>query len=246
MIEAFVWGLVAAGSLLLGAVVAVIRPPGQRLLGLIMGFGSGVLLSAVSFELVAPGVTAADGSGASAVGLFTGAAVFTVGDILIGRFNRRNQGTSGQTENDGQSGLDIALGALLDGVPETAVLGLTLRQTGKVGAAMLVAVFVSNGPEGIAASVTLLESGWTRAKVFSLWIGIVLISATSAAVGYALLDPASSPGLLAFIYAFAAGAILTMLATSMMPEAYQKAGRMVGFITVVGFAVAFGIGLLEG
>ncbi len=244
MVESFLWGVLAAGSLLLGALVAFGRPPGKRLLGMVMGFGSGVLLSAVSFELVGAGEEIAGGSGSVALGLFAGAAVFTAGDMLIGRFERRRRGDTGEPAGEA-SGLSIVLGALLDGVPETAVLGLTILQTGEVGAAMLAAVFVSNIPEGVAATSTLLEQGWRKASVLWLWTGIVVASASAAAIGYALLDGAP-PGVLAFIYAFAAGAILTMLATSMMPEAYEKAGRLVGFITVLGFVVAFSISLMEG
>jgi ZIP family zinc transporter len=109
---------------------------------------------------------------------------------------------------------------------------------------MLVAVFVSNIPEGVAATTTLEQHGWRRSRILWMWTGIVAVCALSAAVGYALLDGAT-PATLAFTYAFAAGAILTMLATSMMPEAYEDAGRPVGFVTVVGFAVAFGLSVLE-
>ncbi len=244
MIQAFLWGALAASSLLIGALIAFGRPPGKRLLGLIMGFGSGVLLSAVSFELVAEGVDIAQGAGAVALGLFAGAAAFTGGDVLIGRFERRRQQES-SSETTEASGLSIVLGALLDGVPETAVLGLTLLQTGQVGAAMLAAVFVSNIPEGVAASATLIQSGWKKTSILWLWTTIVLASALAAAIGYVALDGAA-PTTLGFIYAFAAGAILTMLATSMMPEAYERAGRLVGFVTVFGFVVAFAIHILEG
>jgi ZIP family zinc transporter len=240
--EAFLWGAFASGSLLLGAVVAALRPPGKRLLGLVMGFGAGVLISAVAFELMEEAVDVG-GPGGATVGLFAGAAVFTVGDILIGRFERRRRHSMGEVM-EAPSGLSIVLGALLDGVPETAVLGLTILQTGEVGFAMLMAVFVSNIPEGVAATTTLEQHGWRRSRILWMWTGIVAVCALSAAVGYAVLDGAA-PATLAFTYAFAAGAILTMLATSMMPEAYEDAGRPVGFVTVVGFAVAFGLSVLE-
>ncbi|HEU5111998.1 MAG TPA: ZIP family zinc transporter [Acidimicrobiia bacterium] len=244
MVEAFLWGLLAASSLLIGALIAVGRPPHRRMLGLIMAFGAGVLLSAVSFELIAEATDVGGGSGAVVTGIFAGAAAFTIGDILIGRFQRRRQGSVMPDSEEG-AGLSILLGALLDGVPETAVLGLTLLQTGEVGVAMLVAVFISNLPEGVAATTTLIEGGWKRSLVLEIWGAVVLACALAAAAGYVLLDGAST-GTISFVFAFSGGAVLTMLATSLIPEAYEHAGRAVGVVTVFGFILAYGIHLLEG
>ncbi len=170
--------------------------------------------------------------------------MFTGGDLLISRVGYANRKDIDGTPPDA-SGLAIVLGALLDGIPESAVLGLTLLQTGEIGLAMLVAVFVSNLPEGVAATVSLHNGGWTRARIYALWTTIAIASAVAAAAGYALLDGAS-PETLAFVLAFAGGAILTMLSTSMMPEAYEHAGETVGLLTVLGFAVALTINWLEG
>ena len=136
--------------------------------------------------------------------------------------------------------MSIVLGTVLDGIPESAVLGLTLLRSGEIGVAMLVAVFVSNMPEAIAASTDLLASGWTRARVLLLWSVVALVSALAAMMGYALLDGAS-PTTIAFMFAFAGGAILAMLSTSMMPEAYELAGRTVGLAVTFGFTVSFAI-----
>ena len=242
MTDAFLLGALASGSLILGALIALARPPGRRTLGLVLGFGAGVLISAVAFELVAPAAESS-GTGGVALGLFSGAAVFTVGDVLIGRFQNRHRRGMGEPVGE-QTGLSIVLGALLDGIPETAVLGLTLLETGEVGVTMLVAVFVSNVPEGVAATTTLVQSGWKRSTVLWMWTAIVLASASAAALGYLLLEGAP-PAVGAFMYTFAAGAILTMLTTSMIPEAYEHSGRAVGFVTVLGFALAFALTLLE-
>ena len=244
VLEAAVWGFVAAGSLLLGAIVATLRPPGTKELGLIMGFGSGVLLSAVAFELVEEAVDTSGGLASAAIGLFAGAITFTTGDVLIGRLGYRHRKDIGGAPTDA-AGLTIVLGAMLDGIPESAVLGLTVLQTGDVGAAMLVAVLVSNLPEGIAATVGLRNGGWSTAKVSALWVAVALAAAASAGAGYALLDGAPSD-VLAFILAFAGGAILTMVSTSMSPEAYEHAGRSVGIVTVMGFATAFAVNWVAG
>jgi ZIP family zinc transporter len=237
MRDAFLWGLLGASSLVLGVVVVTFWTMPARPLGLVMGFGSGVLLSAVSFELVEQAVETEQGAQATALGFFTGAVVFTLGDAAISSMGYRDRKDIDATPHDA-AGPAIVLGALLDGVPESAVLGLTLLQTGGIGVAMLVAVFVSNLPESIAASTSLRASGWTLGRVYLLWSGIALLSAVAAGLGYALLDGASA-GTLAFILAFAGGAILTMLSTSMMPEAYEHAGRSVGLATTLGFFTAF-------
>ena len=244
MTEALLWGLFASSSLLIGALIATWRPPHRRALGLIMAFGAGVLLSAVAYELIDEAASLGGGGLAIAGGVFAGAAAFTVGDILIGRFQRRRQGNAMPDAEEG-AGLSILLGALLDGVPETAVLGLTLLQTNEIGTAMLVAVFISNLPEGVAATTTLIEGGWSKRSVLGIWAAVVIACGLAAAAGYVLLDGASV-GTIAFVYAFSGGAVLTMLATSMMPEAYEHAGRAVGVLTVFGFIVAYGIHLLEG
>ena len=256
MIEAFLWGLFATSSLIVGALLVQLRPPGERVLGAIMAFGAGVLISAVSFELVEEAVEVSGGRGGTAAGFFVGAAVFTLGDLTIskmgGRAHRgargRHRGAAGVRAGGADGGADrggeappplsIVLGTVLDGVPESAVLGLTVLQTGEVGIALLVAVFVSNLPESIAASSDLLAAGWRQSQVMMLWTGIAAVCAVSAALGYTLLDGAS-PTTLAFMFAFAGGAILSMLATTMMPEAYEKARRWAGMSTVLGFGVAF-------
>jgi ZIP family zinc transporter len=244
VLEAVWWGALAASTLLVGAVIAELRPPPERRLGLIMGLGAGVLLSAVSFELVEEAVRTSGGLRPAALGLFTGAAVFTVGDAAVARLGYEHRKDIGGAAQE-SSGTSIVLGALLDGVPESAVLGLTLLETGEVGIAVLAAVVISNLPEGIAATTGLLSGGWSRRRIILLWSSIVVASAVSAGLGYLLLDGASD-ATVAFTLAFAGGAVLTMLSTSMMPEAYDHAGRTVGLATVGGFALAFWINWLGG
>jgi len=198
-----------------------------------MGFGAGVLLSAVSFELIDEALTVSSGEGATVLGFFSGALMFYLGDSAIARIGKKG-------DEEGSSGLSIVLGTVLDGIPESAVLGLTILQTGSIGISMLVAVFISNLPEAIGASSSLLKSGWARSRILALWIGVALVSAVAAAAGYALLADAS-PKTLAFVLAFAAGAILTMLSTTMIPEAFEDAKRPVGLATTLGFAVALAI-----
>ena len=235
---AFLWGLLGSSSLVLGALLVIVRPIATRTLGLVMGFGAGVLISAVSFELVEEAVKVSDDQGGVALGMFGGTLVYFLGDRYLERREGGNGGESG-------AAIGIVLGTVLDGIPESAVLGLTLLETGTIGVAMLVAVFVSNLPESISASSDLLESGWARGRVLRLWTVVALASAGAAAAGYGLLDGASNRTV-AFVQAFAGGAILCMLTSTMVPESYERAGRAVGLTATLGFAVAFFISLAEG
>jgi zinc transporter, ZIP family len=234
MAESFGWGALGASSLILGGLLTMWLPIPRRVLGLIMAFGAGVLISAVAYELVEEAFDNGSGHGWVVAGLFVGSAVFFAGDWAIDRAGGEGGGM----------GLPITLGIVLDGIPESFVLGLTVLQGGTVSAAFLVAVFLSNLPEAIGATTGLLENGWSRTKVNALWVLVTVVSGLSALAGFALLDGASGDTI-AFVLAFAAGAILTMLADSMMPEAFEKGGKLAGIVTTFGFAVAFAINVLE-
>jgi len=240
---ALFWGLVASSSLVIGGLVALrVRIEG-RVLGLIMAFGAGVLISAVAFELVEEAFDTSAGNGGVALGLLVGSLVFFVGDGLIDRMGGAGRKRS-TGEQAGGSGLAIVLGIVLDGVPESLVLGLTVLQEGTVSVALLVAVFLSNLPEAVAATTGLAVAGWARSRIIGLWVLVALVSGLASLVGYVALDTAS-PRTIAFVLSFAAGAILTMLADTMMPEAYRDAGKLVGVVTTFGFALAFAISALE-
>lgn len=243
MVAAFFWGLLAASSLVLGCMVVAVHRPGNLILGLVMGFGAGVLLSAVSFELVEEAATMSRGSGGTVLGFFSGAIVFLGGDQIISRMgyqDRKDIAGAAQAA----SATAIVLGIVLDGIPESTVVGLTLLRSGEVGVAMLVAVFVSNVPESVAATTGLRAGGWSWPGLFTLWSGIAIVSGLAAGLGYVLLDGASA-NVVAFVLSFAGGAILAMLSATMMPEAYEHAHREVGLATTIGFAVAFAIHLAQ-
>jgi ZIP family zinc transporter len=229
MIEAMAWSLLGASSLLLGALAAFFLPIGRRLLGMIMAFGAGVLISAVAYELVEEAVTTGAGPLPIAAGFALGAVVFYAGDRVI-EARLAGQGGTG--------GLAIVLGAVLDGIPESVVIGASLLTGDEASIAVIVAVFLSNIPEAIAASTDLARGGWTRGRVLALWAVVVVTSTLAAGLGYVLLQDASGTWIAA-IQAFAGGAILTMLADEMLPEAFEYAKRNKS----VGLAVAFGFAL---
>lgn len=243
MSESFFWGAVAASSLVVGGMIALQFRISTRLLGLIMAFGAGVLISAVAFELVADAFETANQQISIAAGLLLGSLTFYVGDLLIDRMGGGDRKRVSGAAASG-SGLAILLGIVLDGIPESFVLGLNVLEDGRVSAAFLVAVFLSNLPEAIAATAGLSASGWTKGRVLGLWTLVMVVCGISALAGYVLLDTAS-PATVAVVLSFAAGAILTMLADTMMPEAFEHGGKLVGIVTTLGFALAFAISALE-
>jgi ZIP family zinc transporter len=240
---AFAWGVVASSSLLIGGLVALRFRIGKRLLGLVMAFGAGVLISAVAYELVLEGYETSLGEGGIALGLVAGCATFLAGDTLIDRLGGAERKDSGGQQESG-SPLAIVLGIVLDGIPESIVLGLTILDGGSVSVAFLAAVFLSNLPEAVAASSGLASGGWARARILGLWLVVMHVSGLAAVAGYGIFDGAS-PSTLAFVNAFAGGAILTMLADTMMPEAFRHGGKLVGAFTTLGFGVAFALTALQ-
>jgi len=240
---AFGWGILASSSLVLGAVVALAFRISLRVIGLIMGFGSGVLISAVAFDLVEEAAGKSSGHGWLIAGIFAGCGVFFGGDVLIDRFGGGERKDATGRQESG-SALAIVLGTVLDGIPESMVIGLTIFEGGAVGAAYLIAVFISNLPESISSTAGLVAGGWRRSRILWLWIAIALVSGLASLAGYGLFQN-SSPDTVAFVLAFAAGAILTMLADTMMPEAFEHGGKLAGVLTTLGFATAFTIHTLD-
>jgi ZIP family zinc transporter len=242
------WGALLAGlatgsSLVVGGAVALVRAPREHTLGLVMAFGAGVLLSAVAYDLVAEALDVSGGPGI-VLGLAAGALTFFYGDRLVDRAGGGRR-KAVKRSGDGDSPRAIVLGTILDGVPESIVVGLTLLAGEGVSIALFAAVFLSNVPESIAATSGLAASGMSGGRVLLLWTAIAVLSGLSALAGYALLGSAAEPTV-AFVLAFAAGAVLTMLADTMMPEAFAHGGNAAGLATTFGFVVAFGIAALEG
>jgi ZIP family zinc transporter len=236
MLSAAWWGGIAAAALLLGAGIAMrVRLPG-RLLGLVLAFGAGVLMSTVAYELVEDALRADLGSPLLALGFAAGAVVFFAGSVALAGRPARGGGPAGADAED-TGGTQIVLGAVLDGIPESVVLGASLVGGAGISIPVLAAVLISNVPEGIGASADMLAAGRSRWSVVRIWLVVVAASAAAAGLGYALLRDAPAE-LVASAQTFAAGAIIAMLAESMIPEAYQHGGRAVGLATAFGFAVA--------
>jgi ZIP family zinc transporter len=234
VLEATFWGFIAASTLLVGAGLAMARKWSTRSIGLVTGFGVGALISAVTLDLTEEAFALA-GVPAVVIGLVAGALTFTAGNWLLTRNDNDRKRSGGQQA--GSSALGIVLGTILDGIPESIVIGISLLEGQSVGIAFLAAVAISNLPEAMSATSGLLKSSWTRGRIVRLWLAVVAISAVAAGLGNVVLDTAPA-GVIAIVEAFAAGAVLTMLADTMAPEAYENAGAAVGLATVAGYAAA--------
>ena len=242
MAEAAFWGAVGASSLLIGAVIAIAVPLPRRAIGLVLGFGAGTLISATSFELTAEAFELG-GADAVTIGLVLGALAYFAGDSVIERRGGGNR-MSSMGEQSAESANALLLGAVLDGIPESAVLGITLLEGSGVGVAVLAAIFLSNLPEAISSTTGMRMTGQRSGRVLTTWAVVVVVSAISAALGYGLLDGASGNAI-GLIQAFAAGAVLTMLVDTMIPEAFARGHRAVGLFTVLGFSLAYLLSTLE-
>ncbi|MEW2564474.1 ZIP family metal transporter [Streptomyces griseorubiginosus] len=246
-VQAGLWGLLAGSALLLGAAIGYgLRVP-QKVIATVMAFGAGVLLSAVSFELVGEAYDEA-GIVPAAIGTLLGALAYTAGNVwLAGRGARHRKRSGAQPAHSqpseaeqGGSGTALALGALLDGVPESAVIGVSLLDGGTVSLVTVAAVFLSNVPEGLSSSAGMKKAGRGKAYVFGVWTAIAAASTVSAVLGYTVVG-AFSPAVVAAVTAVAAGAILAMIADTMIPEAFEDTHLAIGLITVCGFLLSFAL-----
>jgi zinc transporter, ZIP family len=235
MIEAGLWGFGAALALVVGALIGLTGRVPRRWVALVMAYGAGALISALAYDLTEDAFTHG-GTLPVAAGLAAGALVYFAGDQLLHKEGAARLGA--RVKQSGTNGPAIVLGALLDGIPESVVLGTTLLAGAGISVPFLAAVFVSNVPEGLSAAADLVKEGRRPAGIIGLWVAIALISGVAAALGYGLLGKMGS-GAVPLIQSFAAGAILTMLTDTMIPEAYAGGGDLTGLATVLGFATAF-------
>ncbi len=255
-LQAGLWGLLSGSALLLGALAGWFIPFSKRSIAGIMAFGAGVLISALSFELMEEGWKLG-GILPVAGGFLGGAGLFTGLNLLLARYGARHRKRSGgekraeQADEAAECGNPatakvsgnasaLALGALLDGIPESLVIGISLIEGGRIGLVAVAAVFLSNLPEGLSSAAGMRKEGKSATFTFALWGGIAVIAGVSATLGF-LLFAGASPMLVAFVQALAAGAILAMVVDTMVPEAFEGTHDFAGIIAVAGFLLAFAL-----
>ncbi|WP_407660416.1 ZIP family metal transporter [Marinimicrococcus flavescens] len=243
---AALWGLAAGSALLFGAALGYLLPIPQRVVAAVMAFGSGVLVSALAFELMDEAVRH-DGLWSTSIGFLAGGLAFTLANRQLcawGARHRKRSGTQQPAAGEGAA-LAIALGAVLDGIPESVVIGVGLLEGGGVSLVTVAAVWLSNLPEGMSSAAGMRKAGRGAAYVFGLWGGITLLTGVAAMAGFTLFD-GLPPAAVAATMAVAAGAILAMIADTMIPEAFEVTHDFTGLVTVAGFLCAFVLSRLAG
>lgn len=252
------WGLVSGSALLLGAALGYFTRVPQRLIAAIMAFGSGVLIATLSVELMEEAYKTG-GFWATALGFMGGASAFTLANWLLARHGAKHRKRSGEHQAqervavkqgepanpEADNSLALAVGALLDGIPESIVIGLSMLAGGGVSVVAVVAIFLSNLPEGLSSAAGMRKAGHKASYVLLLWGGIALISGFSSLLGYTVFSGFSSE-IVAATMAVSAGAVLAMIADTMIPEAFETAHNFTGLITVLGFLVSFVLSKMAG
>ena len=239
-LEAGLWGLVSGSALLLGAGLGWFTRISPRTIAAVMAFGAGVLISALSFDLMDEAWTHG-GLGATAAGFVIGALLFTGASVAVALYGARNRKSSdGRHAKDGGGAAALAVGALIDGIPESLVIGVSLLDSSGVSLVAVIAVFMSNIPEGLASAAGMKAAGKSFAQVAGLWGSIAMVSGIAALTGYVAFATAA-PETIAFVQALAAGAILAMIIDTMAPEAFEGTHDFAGLIAVAGFLSAFAL-----
>ncbi|TLS37233.1 ZIP family metal transporter [Pseudalkalibacillus caeni] len=241
MWNALLWGAVAGSSILLGTVTSFFVPMKQRILGYIMAFGTGALIAATSFELLLKSIESS-GLLSTTIGFLAGAGIFTAFDWYLWKngARKRNRSSGGSSSGVGWA---IFVGAIMDNIPETAMIGVSLIGNNSVSWALLAAVFISNFPEGLSSSSGLLEDGYSKKKIFLSWTAAVIITALSSLAGYVFLNGAPDQ-VRAILGSFAGGSIIAMVSSTMLPEAYEKSDPTIGLITALGLLIALALNTL--
>ncbi|GAB3472320.1 ZIP family metal transporter [Azotobacter salinestris] len=237
ILQAGLWGWLAASSLLFGAWLGFGARLSERLVAAVMAFGSGVLIAALCFEQL-PEAERLGGLWPTLAGLLAGGVAFVLANEQLDRLEVRHRARG--MGRGSLVGLLIAAGAFLDGIPESLALGLGLLCDGRPSLVLVVAVLLANLPEGLASAASLRAEGYGRRQVFALWGAIVGLSGLAAMLGPALLADLS-PGWLAFALGFSAGAVLCMLVDTLIPEAFKATHALTGLITLAGFMLAFAL-----
>ncbi|MFB9863954.1 ZIP family zinc transporter [Rufibacter immobilis] len=240
-LQATLWGLLGGAALLIGAAVGYYAKVSAKVSSSVMAFGAGVLISALAFELMDEAYEQG-GFDATAIGFLGGAVVYTGANWLLkkrGGHNRKRSGDqqTSEAETEG-SGLALAIGALIDGVPESIAIGISMISGSNVSLAVVAAVFLSNVPEGLSSAVGMKKANRSKIYIFGVWGAIAVISGVAALLGYTVFS-GLSPDVIAATTALAAGAILAMISDTMIPEAFEVTHDFTGLITVLGFLTAF-------
>jgi ZIP family zinc transporter len=245
MAMAAFYGLVSGSTLFIGALIGIYLNIPTRLLGAILAFSSGVMISSLTFDLM-ENAFLSGGFASVSIGFLSGTLLFVLGDYLIDRadayFRRDSEQAPDPLRQTGtlrrNSGSTVLLGFVLDGIPESLAIGIGLAAEESIGLSMMIAVLLSNLPEGISGAIDMKNSGRSNFYILSIWGVTIFAAILAAAAGYGLLGGAS-PHVIAINLSIAAGAILAMLSNKELPEAFEISGRFTAIVTALGFFITF-------
>ena len=249
VIDSLLWGFIASIPLLIGSIVALFVNLPKSIIASIMAFGSGVLVAALAFSLIEESFSLSQSIPPVIIGFIGGGLSYTIANYFLNRKSagnlRRRKRSHGEDAGGSKnaSGLALLVGSVMDNIPENMALGISLITGGTVNIVLIVAIFISNFPEGLASTVGMKANGKSSKQVIILWSIAVFISTISSVIGFKVLSN-TNPFLISIAISFAAGAILVMLAESMIPEAYEEGGIKIGIATMIGFVIAFVLGKL--
>lgn len=230
MWQALLWGAIAGSAVFFGAIVGIFTQIKRRYIGFIMALGTGVLIGAASFELLQESITNG-GLIITSISFLCGALLFTTFDYMIAKRGGKERKRSKQNPV-GHSGLAIFVGTIIDAIPESMIIGISLIDQ-NISWVLVIAIFISNFPEGLSSSIGLKQDGYSNQKILFLWFAVLVLSSLSSLFGFVFLADVSEP-VIGGINAFAAGGIVAMISSTMLPEAHEEGGPIVGLITAIG------------
>lgn len=251
LVDSLIWGFIASIPLLIGTTIALFINLPKNVIGTIMAFGSGVLIAALSFSLIEEAFRLSQSLISVITGFLLGGLAYTIVNYILhkkskGQLTKRKR-SHGKMAGGGReaSGLSLLAGSVMDNIPENMALGISMVTGGAINIVLVVAIFISNLPEGLASASGMKSNGKSKKRIISIWFIAVIVGTISPAIGFEVLSKASSH-IIAIAISFAAGAIIVMLAESMIPEAFEEGGMKIGIATMLGFGIAFILGKLNG
>lgn len=241
--DSLLWGFVASVPLIAGAILASFVNLKKSIIASIMAFGAGVLIAALTFSLIEEAYNLVHDIVPVVAGFGFGGLSYSMANHILNKKSgvKNRKRSHGENAGGGKdaSGLALMVGSLMDNIPENMVLGISIVAGGAVNIVLIAAIFISNFPEGLASSQGMKESGKSTGHVLLLWTIVV-------AIGFAVLAKVNKD-IIAITLSYASGAILVMLAESMIPEAFEEGGSSrIGLAAMAGFAVAFVLGRVGG
>ena len=243
------WGFVASIPLVAGAVLASFVNLKKSIIASTMAFGAGVLVAALTFSLIEEAYNLVNDLVPVVLGFTLGGLSYSIANHIL----NRKRGTKNRKRSHGEnagggkdaSGIALMVGSLMDNIPENMALGISLVAGGTVNIVLIAAIFISNFPEGLASSQGMKKNGKSTKQILLLWAIVVAIGTVSSAIGFSVLANANKD-VVSIALSYASGAILVMIAESMIPEAFEEGGSKIGLATMAGFAVAFVLGRVGG